>query len=230
MQMSEPVDTPSIVAFVPMRHDSERVPGKNFRDFYGAPLYAHILETLSNVPELAQVVVDTDSEVISEGVRQRFPHVMLLNRPDHLRAGETPMNDVLLHDVQQVEAEFCLQTHSTNPLLRAETIREAIQTFVSGYPNYDSLFGVTRLQTRLWTGEAKPVNHDPAILERTQDLDPIYEENSSLYLFERESFLKSGNRIGKQPLIFEVDSEEALDIDDEIDFAIAEFLLSRRQR
>jgi CMP-N-acetylneuraminic acid synthetase len=222
--VARPKNSPSLVAFVPMRHESERVPGKNYRDFCGSPLYAHILKTLSNVPEINLIAVDTDSEIIGEGVRERFPDVRLLSRPEHLRSGETPMNEVLLHDVRTVEAEYYLQTHSTNPLLRAETVRRAVQVFLNAHPGHDSLFGVTKRQTRLWSVDGQPVNHDPDLLLRTQDLEPFFEENSCLYLFERETFLQRRNRIGIRPFLFEVAAEEAIDIDDEYNFTIAECL------
>jgi CMP-N-acetylneuraminic acid synthetase len=73
-----------------------------------------------------------------------------------------------------------------------------------------------------------PMNHDPAVLMRTQDLTPVYVENSCLYLFSKESLKATGNRIGKTPMMFEIDKLEAHDIDDEADFALAEMLYQRR--
>lgn len=220
----------TIVALVPMRHSSERVPQKNFRNFGGEPLYVRIISTLTQVEAITQVVVDTDSPVIKEGLAAQFPQVRILDRPEHLRAGETPMNDVLLNATEQVPADFYLQTHSTNPLLRAETVDRAIAQFLNQYPVYDSLFAVTRLQTRLWNGLALPVNHNPAILLRTQDLPPIYEENSNIYIFTRETLARRHNRIGDRPLMFEIDRLEAWDIDEELDFRIAEFLYTQRDQ
>ncbi|HEX7542030.1 MAG TPA: acylneuraminate cytidylyltransferase family protein, partial [Anaerolineales bacterium] len=139
-----------LAALVPMRHHSQRVPGKNYRPLAGKPLYQHIVETLLAVPEINEVVVDTDSEPVLDGLRRDFPQVRLLPRPEHLRADTTPMNEILLYDTSQVQADFYLQTHSTNPLLRPETISKAILTFLSDFPAHDSLFSVTRLKTRLY--------------------------------------------------------------------------------
>lgn len=220
---------PEIVALVPMRHNSERVIGKNYRDFGGKPLYAHILQMLSDCPEITKIVVDTDSPDIQEGVSSEFPDVILLERPAHLRAGTTPMNDVLLHDIEAVKGDFYLQTHSTNPLLKTETVRKAIELFLENYPVNDSLFGVTRWQTRLWDQLAMPVNHNPAILLRTQDLPPIYEENSNMYIFTEETLRRKHNRIGDRPLMFEIPRLEAMDIDEPLDFEVAEFLYLKQQ-
>jgi CMP-N-acetylneuraminic acid synthetase len=214
-----------IIALVPMRHHSQRVPGKNYRLLGGKPLFHHIIETLLAVPEIDQVLVDTDSEPVIDGVRKHFPQVKIIERSENLRADDVPMNDILLYDTAQVEADFYLQTHSTNPLLKPETVARAIKTFQTNYPAHDSLFSVTRLQTRLYDQFGQAINHNPLELIRTQDLPPVYEENSCLYIFTRENLLKRHHRIGEAPLLFEIDPEEAWDIDEELDFAICDFLM-----
>ncbi len=220
----------NIVALVPMRHTSERVPEKNFRILAGKPLYTHILGTLQECPQISQIVVDTDSPVIASGIRELFPNVLIIDRPEHLRAGEVPMNAVLLHDISLFEADIYLQTHCTNPLLRATTISEAIAAFQRCFPEYDSLFSVTRLQTRLWNTDGSPLNHDPSVLLRTQDLTPVYEENSCIYIFPKDIFLDRENRIGFKPIMFEITGEEAWDIDEELDFLVADRLMQERIR
>jgi len=217
-----------LVALVPMRHHSQRVPGKNYRALAGKPLFQHVIETLLAVPEIAEIVVDTDSEPVMDGLRRQFPQVKIINRPEPLRADDVPMNDVLIHDTNQVQADFYLQTHSTNPLLKPETVSRAFQALVTNYPNHDSLFSVTRLQTRLYDQHGRAINHDPAVLIQTQDLPPVYEENSCLYIFTREILVKRRHRIGEKPIMFEIDADEAWDIDEELDFAITDFLLRRK--
>lgn len=219
-----------IAALIPMRHSSERVSGKNYRPFVGQPLYHHIVKNLLDSPLINEVVIDTDSPVIMKETTKLFPKVHLIERPQHLRGGSIPMNDVLLNCVNQVKADFYLQTHSTNPLVRSETITNAIQTLIDNYPMHDSLFSVTRLQTRLWDNLARAINHNPAILLRTQDLPPIYEENSCIYIFSKDILETKHNRIGERPLMFEIDRNEAWDIDEELDFRIAEFLYTEREK
>ncbi len=162
----------TVTALVPMRHTSERVPGKNYRPFGGRPLYHHVIEALLSATTVRQVVIDTDSPVVLEDAARHFPRVRLLDRPEHLRDGRIAMNDVLLNDLRQLQGEWFLQTHSTNPLLRPETIDRAVAGFFAAGESYDSLFSVTRLQTRLWDAAGQPMNHDPAVLLRTQDLPP----------------------------------------------------------
>jgi CMP-N-acetylneuraminic acid synthetase len=217
-----------LAALVPMRHHSQRVPGKNYRPLAGKPLFQHIIETLIKVPEIDSIIIDTDSKPILDEVPRLFPDVKLILRPSHLLADDVPMNDILLHDTSLVKADFYLQTHSTNPLLKPETISNAIKKFFAEYPKYDSLFSVTRLQTRLYFQDGKAINHNPLELIQTQDLPPVYEENSCLYIFTRDNLERKKHRIGDSPLMFEIDADEAWDIDEELDFEITDFLMRRK--
>lgn len=217
-----------ITALVPMRHHSERVPEKNYRLLAKKPLFYHILRNLHEVSEINQIVVNTDSPVIADGIREHFPEILVLERPQHLRADDIPMNDILVYDTSQIDSDFYLQTHSTNPFLTPETILRSIQTLLSQYPTYDSLFSVTRLQTRLWDQLGRAINHNPEVLLRTQDLPPVYEENSCIYIFTRDTLIQRHNRLGYRPLMFPIDAREALDIDEEIDFQIANLIMSTK--
>jgi CMP-N-acetylneuraminic acid synthetase len=223
-----PMGDYKIAALVPMRHHSQRVPGKNYRVMAGKPLYAHIITTLLSVPEIGQIVVDTDSPVILNGLKKDFPTVISIDRPEGLRADTIPMNEILMYDTQQVPADFYLQTHSTNPVLTAATISRGINAFLCRYPAYDSMFSVTRRQVRFWDQLGRPINHNPAILIQTQDLPPVYEENSCMYLFTRSSLEHKRNRLGDRPMMFEVSAEEAWDVDEELDFKMAELMLTVR--
>jgi CMP-N-acetylneuraminic acid synthetase len=218
----------SVVAFMPMRHSSERVVGKNYRDFNGRPLFHHMLNTLLDVPEIESVVIDTDSPLITEQCAASFPEVICIDRPTELLGGDVPMTDILAHDASRFPADWYLQTHSTNPLLRASTVSRAIRSLASNLDEHDSLFSVTRLQTRLYDSAGEAMNHDPEVLLRTQDLPPVYEENSNIYIFSA-SQIAGGRRMGERPLLFEIDPLEAVDIDEEADFTIAEMLHRNRE-
>lgn len=210
-----------LIALVPMKHHSERVPGKNYRLFNGKPLYTYIVETLLDCSSISEIVINTDSSEIIDGLKAE-KRVRIIDRPASLRGDMVPMNQIILHDIQHSENTFFLQTHSTNPLIKPESIQKAIDTFWENYPTYDSLFSVTKVQTRFWDQLTMPVNHNPSLLLRTQDLPPLYEENSCIYIFNKNVFTSRMNRIGHKPYMFELDAEEAVDIDTELDFKIAE--------
>ncbi|OBA58454.1 acylneuraminate cytidylyltransferase [Mycobacterium sp. 1100029.7] len=216
------------VAVVPMRHNSERVPGKNYRLLAGVPLYHHIIRTLAAVPEIDLVVIDTDSDFIIADCAAFFPQVQVLLRPEHLRDGNIAMNDVLLNTLDQVDADIVLQTHSTNPFLKADTVSAALKLFSAPGREYDSVFSVTRLQARLWDAEIRPVNHDPSVLLRTQDLPPLYIENSCFFIFTPKLLRERGTRIGAHPYMVEMAPLEAVDIDNEEDFSLAAAIAESR--
>jgi len=217
------------VAIVPMRHNSERVPGKNYRKLAGIPLYHHVVRMLLSVPEIDLIVIDTDSEFIINDCAEHFPSVHVLLRPEHLRDGGIAMNTVLLNTLEQVDADVVLQTHSTNPFLTAQTVSGALKLFAGPDCENDSVFSVTRLQARLWDSDNAPVNHDPSVLLRTQDLDPLFIENSCFFVFTPQLLRERGNRIGARPLMVEMAPLEAVDIDTEEDFALAAAIAERAE-
>ena len=221
-----------IIALLPMKGTSERVPNKNMRDFNGKPLYHAIMHTLLASKHIDKVVINTDSEVIAKDAKKNFgDRVMIINRPKEIQGGDISMNVIINYDLNQLDGEHFLQTHSTNPLLRVETLDRAIETYFDNLDKYDSLFAVTRIQTRFYDKNAKPINHNPEELLRTQDLEPLYEENSNFYIFSKESFKNAGNRrIGLKPRIFEVNKLEAVDIDEPEDFILAELLYKNRDK
>ncbi len=220
-------EVPPITALVPMKEHSARVPGKNVRPFCGEPLLHWILASLDRSRHIERVVIDTDSEEIAALAVARFD-VTIIERPEDLLGDSVVANQLIAHDLSLLpDSEFFLQTHATNPLLRVETIDRAIETFAA-QNEYDSLFSVTPLQTRLYWPSGFAVNHEPGRLIPIQDLEPIYEENSCIYLFSRRSFDKRENRIGERPMMFPIDRMEAVDIDEEFDFLIAEALMKQR--
>lgn len=210
-----------------MRHSSERIIGKNYRDFAGKPLFHHVIQTLLNCPLIDKVVIDTDSPVVMEHAKEYFPTITVLERPEHLRDGGIAMNVVLLNSINQVPSEFYLQTHSTNPLLTVKTLTEGIEKFFAIQPMYDSLFSVTRKHVRFWDALARPINHNQNILLRTQDLPPVFEENSCFYIFTKSILERKHNRIGDRPYLFEMPEIEAQDIDVELNFIVAELLYKK---
>jgi CMP-N-acetylneuraminic acid synthetase len=219
-----------VVALLPMKANSERVRGKNFRSFAGKPLFRWILDTLLSVPEIDRVVINTDARaILAENGLADSERVTIRDRKPEICGDFVSMNLVLADDVANVPADMYLMTHTTNPLLTAGTIGAALDTYraVLAAGSHDSLFSVQKWQTRFYRADGSAVNHDPANLIRTQDLEPWFEENSNLYLFTRESFASTGARIGKSPRLFEMARNEGVDIDDQASWHLAEALALR---
>lgn len=218
-----------LAALLPMKGHSERVPNKNLRNFHGKPLMYYILSTLIQVDLISDIYVDTDSGLIAEKALEYFPTVKIIERPQELCGDMVSMNDIIGYDLSVTQADYYVQTHSTNPLLTPQTLKSGCRKFMDGLGIYDSLFSVTKLQTRLYDKNGHAVNHNPDHLIRTQDLEPLYEENSNFYIFSRTSFEKKHTRIGEKAQFLEMDSLEAIDIDNENDFLLAEQLYKLRK-
>jgi N-acylneuraminate cytidylyltransferase len=217
----------SVDAFLPLKGASERVPGKNMRSFAGSPLFHVIIDTLSRAERIGQVYVDTDSNEIAESA-SAFPEVVIRSRKPDLIGHDVSVN-WLLKDflLDHPHIEHLAQTHCTNPLLTPGTIDAAVDAYFAN-PASTSLFTVTRVQARLY-GPDGAINHNPAELLPTQNLDPIYLENSNLYVFGRSAFFEAEARITACPMMWEMDPYEAVDIDQEHDFKMAEALYEATQ-
>ena len=211
-----------------MKTHSERVPGKNMRELCGRPLFHWILDALNNSGVVDEIIINTDSEEIAENAQKYFD-VTIHMRPDYLLDIQSnEAYQIMAYDLEHTDGEYFIQSHSTNPLVKGETIKKAVDLFFSKMGEYDSLFSVTALQTRLYDDNYNALNHNPNKLIKTQDLPYIYEENSCIYVFSRKSFTEKINRIGAIPYLFPINCIEAVDIDEEFDFLVAEKLMENR--
>ena len=225
-----------IVALLPMKANSERVKGKNFREFNGKPLFRWILDTLLSVDDIDCVIINTDArEILREHGLEETDRIIIRDRKAELCGDLVSMNLVIEDDVQNVDADIYLMTHTTNPLMTTNTVQSALKEFQdkSSRSEVDSLFTVNKIQTRFYREDCSAVNHNPDKLIRTQDLEPWFEENSNLYIFTKEAFARTKARIGTKPMMFESPKFEAVDIDEpeDWDFAVNTYcyLLSREK-
>ena len=212
--------------FIPIKHDSQRVPGKNFRVLSGLPLYKNTLYKLRNY----KVFVDTDSDEIINNIRNdvNLKNVTTLKRQDYLCGNAVSVNkliDNLLQGLWRGSSEsstvindndVICQLHVTSPFLKTDTLEKAYKFFENG--DHDSVVSCNLINSRLWRKEDYgycPVNHNPLKLEQTQSLPTLYEENSAFYMFKKSVFSTIKNRVGKTPAFYKVDHPENFDIDTE---------------
>ena len=214
-----------IVALLPMKANSERVKGKNFREFNGKPLFRWILDTLLSVDDIDCVIINTDArEILAKKGLVETDKIIIRDRKPEICGDMVSMNLIIEDDLQNVDADIYLMTHATNPLMTKNTVQTALNEFQdkSSHIEVDSLFTVNKIQTRFYREDCSTVNHDPDNLFRTQDLEPWFEENSNLYIFTKQSFAKANARIGTKPMMFESPKFESIDIDtlDDWNFAV----------
>lgn len=218
-----------VVALLPMKANSSRVKGKNFRDLAGKPLFRWILDTLLSIDLIDQIVINTDAQDLLE--QNHLPvdkRIAIRKRKEEICGDDVSMNLVLQDDINNVNSKIYLMTHTTNPFLKKETLVKAIQMFADAKEKkgIDSLFSVNKHQTRFYRKDCSPINHDPNNLIPTQNLEPWFEENSNLYLFTKDSFVATGARIGLHPMIFETNKIESIDIDTPEDWDLASLVAS----
>jgi len=213
----------NVVALLPFKANSTRVPGKNFRDFHGRPLFLWMLQKLLNEPLISHVVVNTDAiESIRRYSIENSENLIIRERKPEICGDEVSMNVIIEDDIAAVPADAYFMTHTTNPLLHPQTISNAIAKFSElSELGVDSVFSVNRHQSRFFDENLQPLNHDLTNLVPTQSLPIIYEENSNFYIFTGSSFESTLSRIGRNPSPFITDPLESIDIDTEEDWRIA---------
>ena len=222
--------TKRVVALLPMKANSERVKGKNFRDLAGKPLFKWILDELLAVDAIDQVVINTDARhILEENGLHESERVVIRNRKQELCGDLVSMNLILADDIDEIEADTYIMTHTTNPLISADTIRHGLNLFHNS-PDNDSLFTVNKIQTRFYRQDGSAVNHDPDNLIRTHDLEPWFEENSCLFYFTKDSFAKTNARIGDSPTMMVTPPLESLDIDEPHDWEMVAALAEYRKK
>ena len=214
-----------VIALLPMKANSERVKGKNFKSFVGKPLFRWTLDSLLSVDYIDQIVINTDArDLLGNSGLISGGRIEIRDRKKEICGDLVSMNAVLADDVENVPADIYFMTHTTNPLLSVKTIRSALEKFseLELLGAVDSLFSVNKVQARFYDEHGKPINHDPSNLIPTQHLKPWFEENSNFYIFTRDSFAMTGARIGGLPLMYEVSRFESIDIDtpDDWNFAV----------
>jgi CMP-N-acetylneuraminic acid synthetase len=216
-----------IVALLPMKANSERVKGKNFREFNGKPLFRWTLDNLLSIKEIDQIIINTDArDVLAENGLIETKRIVIRDRKQEICGDLVSMNLIIEDDVNNIDADIYLMTHTTNPLMTANTVGDALASFQAQQNNRvgdaDSLFTVDKIQTRFYRKDCSAVNHDPDNLMRTQDLEPWFEENSNLYIFTKGAFDQTNSRIGANPMMYETPKFESIDIDtpEDWDFAI----------
>ena len=209
------------VAFVPIKLNNERLPGKNIKPFTnGKPLVHYIFQTLMSVKEIDEIYVYCSSEEIVKYVPSG---VIFLKRDPYLDLSTTSFNEVLTTFAEKVDADVYILTHATAPFIKTSTIKECIEKVVN--EEYDSAFCASVIQDFLWQ-DGEPLNFDATNLPRSQDIKPIYRETSGVYVFKKEVFLKYHRRIGVHPYIKTVTYKEAVDINNPEDFELAKAMLN----
>lgn len=207
--------------FIPIKANSERVPGKNLRELNGKKLYKYICENVKEADVFDDVFIDTNSKEIADYARSMG--FFVIDRKPELALNSANGNDLLVHHfLQYPEYDYYFQLFATAPYMQPKTIRECYHRLTSSR-EFDSCFTALKNQGFYWYGNI-PVNYRPEILPRSQDMEPVIEETTGLYGISHDSLEKYRCRVGRRPYMHFIDKFEAVDVNTEEDFRVAEFV------
>lgn len=229
---------PPVHVFLPCRAGSQRIGNKNTRPFADIPggLLELKLMQLAKSVEIASVVISTDDPRVIEVAERCRSHyfipLKIVERPPELAIADS-LDKFVAYVPSIVSSGVILWTHVTSPFFGAVEIDLAVRNYRTQVENgpFDSLMGVTRIQTFLWN-DAGCISHDRDEIKwpQTQDIAPIYEVNSSVFMINSEEMLTRSDRIGDNPFLWETNKIVAFDVDWPDDFFIAEKLYLARER
>lgn len=212
-----------VVAFATIKLNSQRVPKKNLQPVGSKPLCYHVLDTALQVKGIDEVFVYCSDEAVIPAMPEG---AKFLKRAKWLDGDLIKAKDTYTAFLNDVDADVYIALLTTAPFIKKETLQKALDKVISG--EYDSAFAAKKLQTFAWF-QGKPLNYNLEDVPRTQDIEPVYAETSSFFIFTRELWMNHSRRIGFKPYIQEVDEIEGVDIDtmDDLKFAqiIAEHVL-----
>jgi CMP-N-acetylneuraminic acid synthetase len=204
-----------VVAFVPIKLKSQRLPNKNILPIAGQPLCWHILDALTRIEEIDEIYVYCSDEKVKDYIPEKAKFLKRDNRLDGELVKGFDIYDAFIKDV---DADVYILAHTTSPFIKPKTFESALNKMIN--EDFDSAFSAQRIQTFAWY-KGKAINYDLNDVPRTQDMEPIYVETSGFFMFEKEIFTEHRRRIGFKPYIQEVDNIEAVDIDTKEDYDFA---------
>lgn len=207
--------------FIPIKANSERVPGKNLRLLNGKKLYEYICEHAKSAGVFDDIYIDTNSEEVIEYAKSMgfIPIV----REERLAQNTANGNDLLVYHYNKFpQYDYYFQLFATAPYLQVESIYNCAKMLFEN-DEYDSCFTATENYGFYWLNN-NPINYRPGILPRSQDMIPMIEETTGLYGISASSLKKYQCRIGAKPYIYIVNKFEAVDINTEDDMKMAEFV------
>jgi CMP-N-acetylneuraminic acid synthetase len=210
----------NVIAMVPVRAGSTRVTNKNTRPFGDTNLLQLKLKLLKKVDGITQIVVSTDCEMSADVARKEGATVQWRNE---YYAGSSVTNDQhWLHIAETTPGDIVFLAQVTSPLLRVSSMQAALNSFLS-LDTHDSINSVSAEKKFLWKDE-KPINYDINVTPKSQDLPDIVSLNFAITIISRQTMMERKNVVGYQPTFVVLDKVESLDVDDLIDFKIAELM------
>ena len=232
----------SVLAVVPARGGSKGLPRKNIRVLAGKPMIAYTLAAARQCGAIDRVIVSTDSDEIAVVAREWGAEVPFL-RPPALAADHVTDLPVFQHalawlaSADAFEPDIVVHLRPTAPLRRAEHIAAGLELLVKS--NADSVRSVCRARQhpqKMWAienGFLRPFIDPPAETPEPynlprQDLRPAFVQNGSVDVAWRRTITELGSMTGRRIAALQMAPEDSVNVDDELDFAAAESLLSRR--
>ncbi len=214
----------TMTAVIPVRAGSQRVKNKNIKPFAGSSLLEIKIRQLLEIKEFDNIIVNSDSDKMLDIAKSLG--VNIVKRDKSLATSEMRVNDLFENVAETTKGDVIFYTHVTNPLLKTNTIVDAINKYKNLSNEFDSICSVSLVREFLWQN-GKAINYNPDNKPQSQDLPDIYSLNHAISILPRETMYKRKDLMGYKPFFYLLDDYEAWDIDTELDFEFAEYAYNK---
>lgn len=208
-----------ISALIAARSGSVRVQNKNIRPFAGSTLLEVKIEQLKRISNIEEIVVNSNDDEILK-IAERCGAIPCVRDP-YYASNTVSMSDVYRNMAENMNCDVIVYANCTNPVIKDETIFNLVEYYKNHCDEFDSVNSAHLVKEFLWQDNL-PINYDLRNQPRSQDLPNISALNFAVNVLSRETMIEGKNVVGKKPFIYNIDQIEATDIDNPIDFFLAE--------
>ncbi|MFY0600328.1 MAG: acylneuraminate cytidylyltransferase [Cyclobacteriaceae bacterium] len=219
-----------VVAFIPARGGSKSIPGKNIKILNGQPLIYWVIQSLIQCESIDEVWVSTDSDEIKNSVNLlRLSSVHIFDRGVEFSSDTASTEDAMLEfiEARSLSNEILVLVQATSPFTESHHFEEALRMFDD--KNVDSLLTATRTKRFYWDLNNDPVNYSFKSRPRRQDFEGMFIENGAFYINSCSNIISNKNRLSGTIGIYEMPEYTSLEIDEEMDWFLAEQLMIRHK-
>ena len=214
----------TIIAIIPVRKGSQRIKNKNFKKFASSNLLEIKISSLKKVKLIDKIIVSTDSDLAIKIAKKN--EINFHRREPYFASSKCTNSDFFENLAKSIEGDFLMYTPCTAPLVKTKTINDFLKKFLTFYPKHDSMNTINFVKEHLWLNN-KPMNYNPKKSPNTQDLPNIMKLTYGINIISRKDMIKNKNVLGKKPFFYNISEVEGIDVDNPLDFDVAEYLFKK---
>jgi len=212
-----------ITAVVAVRKGSQRVPNKNIKPFGDSNLLQMKLDTLKQVKNIDEIVVNSDCDKMLE--IGKMNDVKTHKRDDYFASSKATNSEFHGHIAEITKTDSIFLAPVCSPFVSVESHEKSVDYYLNN--SFDSVTSVTEVKNHLWLN-GKPLNYDLDNVPNSQDLPDVVKLNYGISIVDREIMRTKNRIVGNNPGFYKLDEIESIDVDTPFDWMVAETIYKEK--